>query len=67
MSKIGASPGKVTLYGLVRDANGKPLIDDVLTVHPEIVKLLTDSERADLEAQQLAAKRTRRKLPYIWS
>lgn len=40
---------KVTLFGLVRDENGKPKFDgDPKNAHPEILKLLTDEERAEL-------------------
>ena len=31
-------------YGLVRDADGKPVIDDPENLHDEIKKLLTDEE-----------------------
>ena len=35
-------------YGLVRDADGNPIIDDPENLHPEIKKLLTDEEYFNL-------------------
>jgi len=35
-------------YGLVRDRNGKPKIDDPSKLHPSVVAMLTEQERAEL-------------------
>jgi len=35
-------------YGLVRDKNGKPKIDDPSKLHPSVVTLLTEQEREEL-------------------
>lgn len=35
-------------FGMIRDKDGKPSIDDPSTLHPAQIFLLTDQERADL-------------------
>lgn len=35
-------------YGLVRDKNGRPRIDDVSNLHPALIAMLTDEERLEL-------------------
>ena len=35
------------LYGLVRDKNGKPKIDDPSKVRPQIAAMMTAEERAE--------------------
>lgn len=42
--ELGAQKAKWRGYGLVRDADGSPVIDDPENLHPEIKKLLTDEE-----------------------
>jgi len=40
---------KVQYFGLVRDKNGKPKIDgDPKQLHPAILAMLTDAEKAEL-------------------
>ena len=41
---IGAQPGKFKGFGLVRDKNGKPKIDDPETLPQQIKDMLTDEE-----------------------
>ena len=38
---------KVKLFGLVRDADGHPNIDDPSTLPPEVIALMTTEERAE--------------------
>lgn len=35
-------------YGLVRDKDGKPKIDDPSSVHPAVIALLTEQEKQEL-------------------
>lgn len=39
---------KVKLYGIVRDKNGKPKVDDPSTLHPAQIAMLTKEEREEL-------------------
>ena len=39
---------KVQMFGLVRDKDGRPVIDDPKTLHPAIVAMLTEAEKAEL-------------------
>jgi len=36
------------MYGLVRDKNGRPKVDDPKSLHPEQIKMLTPEERVEL-------------------
>ena len=44
MNNAGATPAKFKGYGLVRDRNGKPRIDDPATLPQQIKDQLTDDE-----------------------
>ena len=44
MHKIGAQDGEWKAYGLVRDKDGKPRIDDPDTLPQEVRDMLTDDE-----------------------
>jgi hypothetical protein len=44
MNRLGASDGKWTGYGLVRDKDGNPKIDDPATLPQQIKDMLTDEE-----------------------
>jgi len=46
---VTASTGKLTGFGLVRDKNGKPKIDDYKNCPQEIKDLLTKKEREEFE------------------
>jgi len=35
-------------YGLVRDSNGRPKIDDPSSVHPAVIGMLTHEEKVEL-------------------
>jgi len=48
MNKVAMKP-EVHMYGLVRNKNGKPQIDDINKCHPEILKLLTKKELKELQ------------------
>ncbi len=37
---------KVQLFGLVRDRDGNPVIDDPKNLHPAIKAMLTEAEKA---------------------
>jgi hypothetical protein len=41
--------GKVKVYALVRDKNGKPKIDDPENIPAEIWDALTDDEKLEIE------------------
>ena len=45
---LSAQSGKFRGYALVRDANGKPLIDDPHSCPKQIKDLLTDDEYFDI-------------------
>lgn len=47
MQKANKQPVK-SGYGLVRDRNGKPRIDDITTLHPGVITMLSPEERTDL-------------------
>lgn len=40
------------VYGLVRDAQGRPKFDDIFSIPPSIWDMLTDDERAEIERQR---------------
>lgn len=42
-------PGRMTAFGLVRDANGKPKIDDIFNIPEPIWNLLTEDEQQEIE------------------
>lgn len=46
--KVGVPRPKIEMYGLVRDKNGKPKVDNPQNLHPEQVKMLTPEERVEL-------------------
>lgn len=39
---------KIQLFGLVRDKDGKPVVDDPKNLHPALKAMLTPAERAEL-------------------
>jgi hypothetical protein len=49
MIDIGAESGELKLYGLVRDKDGKPKIDDKKDIHPIIWEMLTDIEKQEIK------------------
>lgn len=46
---MNISTGVIKLYGLVRDKNGKPKIDDINNIHPKIWEMLTDIEQEEIK------------------
>ena len=44
--KIGIPDPQVRIYGLVRDKDGNPVIDDPKNLHPAIKAMLTEAEKA---------------------
>lgn len=40
--------GKVELFGLVRDRNGRPKFDDIHVIHPNIWAMLTTNEKLEV-------------------
>lgn len=49
MSETQLTPQpKVQMFGIVRDSQGKPRIDDPSTLHPVQKQMLTAEERAEL-------------------
>lgn len=51
MEQIVTAKAKARLFGLVRDKDGNPKIDDWATLPAEIKQMLTPEERAKFEAQ----------------
>ena len=49
MIEVTAEKAKIEVYGLVRDKNGKPKIDNYAECHESIKALLTKKEREDFE------------------
>ena len=49
MINVTAKDVKFQAYGLVRDKNGKPKVDDYANCHDKIKALLTKKEREDFE------------------
>ncbi len=48
MTHAAAPRTQVKLYGLVRDAEGRPVVDDPSTLPPPIIAMLTPQEREEL-------------------
>lgn len=46
--KPDCPPPVVQMFALVRDKDGKPLVDDPKTLHPAIAAMLTEAEKAEL-------------------
>ena len=46
------SIGKIKLYGLVRDATGRPKFDDIFDIPGPIWDMLTPAEQAEIEGQR---------------
>lgn len=42
---VGAQPGKIKAYGLVRDKNGRPKVDDVTAIPPEVWETLSEEDK----------------------
>lgn len=42
-------PGKTKAYGLVRDSNGKPKIDNIEKIPRPIWEMLTSGEKQEIE------------------
>lgn len=58
MSNTAAQHGKLQLFALIRDRNGRPVIDgDGSKLHPEMLKLLTPEEREELSHDNFAFRR----------
>ncbi len=57
MNNAKAQPAKTQIFGLVRDGNGRPVVDDGETLTPEILVLLTDSEKEELKHDRFAFRR----------
>ena len=51
MQKVSATKIKMVSFGLVRDKNGKPKINDYENCSDEIKAMLTDEERQFFENQ----------------
>ena len=45
-------PGKWRAYGLVRDSNGDPKIDDPDKIHDKIWEMLSDKEKDDVNKRR---------------
>lgn len=43
-----ANPGKIEMFALIRDANGKPKIDDPTNIPKPIWDLLTTEEQEEI-------------------
>jgi len=52
MANVGSQEGKVQLFGLVRDKNGNPKIDDIYNIPDPIWDMLTPAEQADIEEKR---------------
>jgi hypothetical protein len=48
MSNVGAQKARWTGFGLVRDAQGRPKFDSTQGIPPEIWRLLTADEQAEV-------------------
>ena len=48
-----SNTGKVKAYGLVRDKDGKPKIDDIHNIHPIIWTMLTQAEQLEIIKQRM--------------
>ncbi len=48
MQQVKLPKPKMTLYGLVRDSNGRPKVNDPAALHPAQIALLTPAEREEL-------------------
>jgi hypothetical protein len=48
MQTTNAQKGKFKAYGLVRDANGKPKIDDIHNIPGPIWDMLTTAEKEEI-------------------
>ena len=48
MTNIASLPGKVEGYGLVRDCEGKPVIQDIDHIPMPIWNMLTQTEQAEI-------------------
>lgn len=47
--QLETSNGEFTLYGLVRDKNGKPRIDDINNIPEQIWNMLTKEEQEEIK------------------
>lgn len=43
------------MYGIVRDANGKPRFDDPASAPPEMLAMLTDADILKLSDEEISA------------
>lgn len=50
MTDIAIPTPQIRAFALVRDANGRPKIDDPANCAPEILAMLTPEEREELNA-----------------
>lgn len=48
MTNIGSQPGTVRAYGLIRDKNGRPVIDDINNIPGPIWAMLTKAEQEEI-------------------
>lgn len=51
MISVGAKRGKTKAYGLVRDKDGRPVIDNIHGIPKGFWDLLTEAEKADIKKQ----------------
>jgi len=56
--EIDSHPGDVRVVALVRDAQGRPVIDDGATISEDMKALLTSEELEELENDRFAFRRT---------
>lgn len=47
--KVKVQPGKVKTFGLIRDKDGKPRIDDINNIAKPIWDMLTDKEQQEIK------------------
>ena len=48
MNDIGAQPGKIKAYGLVRGKDGSPVFDDIYNIPKPIWDMLTPQEQEQI-------------------
>ena len=58
MHQITPEKGKLRTFALIRDSEGKPVIDDGSTLPAEIVSMLTPTEIEELRNDRFAFSRS---------
>ena len=49
METVKTQPGKFKAFGLVRDKDGKPKIDDINNIPKQIWDMLTETEQQEID------------------